>query len=104
MAKQEGPEKQFENRLKEIISERGGWFVKYWGGGYFTRKGVPDLLCCYRGRFLAIEVKAENGKVSAEQTQEIAKIKNSGGIALVLRPSNESIFFDFLNMIDSGKL
>ena len=37
-------EKILENRVKEFLKSEGCWLVKYWGGGSYTRAGVPDLL------------------------------------------------------------
>ena len=48
-------------------------------------KGLPDLIGCFGGRFLAIEVKRKNGKVSPEQEAMIARINRAGGLAFVAR-------------------
>lgn len=79
-------EKTFENKIKKFLKEQGCYFVKYFGCG-FTQAGVPDLLVCCNGRFVAIEVKAENGKVSELQKHNIQEIKQAGGIALSVKPS-----------------
>lgn len=83
-----GPEKKYEERLKKWLKEQGAWYVKYWGGGTFTRPGVPDLLVCMGGRFVAIEVKSDSGKLTPEQMEQMALIKKAGGIAIVSRPSS----------------
>lgn len=46
--------------------------------------GRPDFRICYRGRFLAIECKTENGKLSCEQAREMAKIRKNGGSAYLV--------------------
>lgn len=51
-----GLEKRFENKVRRWIKSQGGWSVKFFANGY-TRRGVPDLLSCIKGRFVAIEVK-----------------------------------------------
>lgn len=79
-------EKNFENRIKKWLEEKGCYFVKQFGCA-FTKSGVPDLLCCVNGRFVAIEVKAENGTTSYLQDHNIAKIKEAGGVAVVVKPS-----------------
>lgn len=80
-------EKNFENRVKKFLKEQGCYFVKYWGGGNFTRSGVPDLLVCCNGRFLGLEIKAENGKPSELQQYHIEQIKKAGGIGLIVYPN-----------------
>ncbi len=49
--------------------------------------GIPDLILCLKGKFVAIELKNEDGKPSALQLYNIEKIKQSGGQAFILRPS-----------------
>lgn len=39
-------EKNFEEKVKKYLKENGCWFLKYWGGGGFTKSGIPDLLVC----------------------------------------------------------
>lgn len=92
-----GAEKNFENKVKDYLEKMGAYVLKYWGGGVFTKSGVPDLLVCYNGHFFGIEIKAENGVVSKLQKYHINEIKKSGGTALVLRPSG---FDDFKKMIE----
>ena len=80
-------EKAFENKVKAFLKKDGCYFVKYFGCA-FTQAGVPDLLCCVGGRFVAVELKSENGKPSNLQIYNIEEIKKSGGIAFVLYPQN----------------
>lgn len=80
-------EKQFENKVKSYLKEKGCWFVKYWGGAEFTKAGVPDLLCCINGHFVALEIKSETGKTSELQFHQLNEINKAGGIGIVLRPS-----------------
>ena len=50
------------------------------------RAGCPDILVCYKGHFMAFEVKAP-GKIkntTANQDREIASINQAEGIAIVV--------------------
>lgn len=48
--------------------------------------GTPDILVCYKGRFIAIEVKSDTGRLSQEQKQVIDDINlNGGGLAFTAR-------------------
>lgn len=49
--------------------------------------GIPDLIICLKGKFIAIELKNEDGKPSALQLYNVKQIKQSGGQAFILRPS-----------------
>lgn len=93
-------EKQFENKVKQFLKDEGCYFIKYWGGGTFTKTGVPDILCCCNGRFIGIELKGEKGKPSDLQLYNIRKIAEAGGIGLILYPKD---FDYFKNLIRSIK-
>lgn len=92
-------EKRFETRLKKILKDRGAWYLKTFSDG-IQRAGVPDLLVCYKGHFIAIEVKSERGVPTQLQLIEIREIKKAGGYAFVIRPSNLDDLIDLLDKID----
>ena len=90
-------EKIFENKVKSFITSEEGWFIKYWAGSSFTKTGIPDILACINGRFYGIEVKAENGKPSLLQLINLRKIRDAGGIALLLYP--QDLYHGFWNLV-----
>ena len=47
----------------------------------FEVKTIPDIICCYCGRFVAFEVKTETGKLTKLQEATIRKIKKAKGQA-----------------------
>lgn len=67
--------------IQRLLVKRGAWWVKTSG---VAKVGCPDLLCCYRGVFLAVECKRPQlGVVSPKQKHELAKINEAGGFAIV---------------------
>ena len=56
------------------------FFWKEHGGPYGT-SGVPDIICCYKGRFLGLEVKPPTGRLTELQKRAIHRINQAGGIA-----------------------
>ena len=50
-------------------------------GGMYGTAGIPDIICCYCGRFFAFEVKTETGKLTKLQESTIRKIKEAKGQA-----------------------
>lgn len=50
-------------------------------GGPYGSSGVPDIICCYKGRFLGLEAKLPGGRLTALQTRALEKINRAGGIA-----------------------
>ena len=58
-------------------------------GGMYGRAGIPDIIACIDGRFYGFEVKTEDGIPTKLQESTIRKIKNAGGIALIVRSVDE---------------
>lgn len=51
----------------------------------FSEKGAADILCVYRGRFVAIECKTATGRQSPAQCKWQTKIEAAGGLYAVAR-------------------
>ena len=65
--------------------------------------GIPDILASINGRFVGIEVKASNGRPSELQLWNIEKIKESGGIAMVLYPKDFDLFKELVYKLKAGE-
>jgi penicillin-binding protein-related factor A (putative recombinase) len=46
---------------------------------YSPRRGISDLTLCYRGRYVAIELKATGKKATKEQLEYLEEVYASGG-------------------------
>ena len=53
--------------------------------------GVADIIGCYKGRMIAIELKSPTGKPTPEQERFIQNVNEAGGIAFVARSIDEVI-------------
>ena len=95
------PEKKFENQVKEFLNDRGIWVLKTWSNG-IQREGVPDLVTCVNGLFVAVELKAPKGKPSKLQLWNIEKIRAAGGIGIVLYPSMYDQFKRMIELLLEG--
>ena len=80
-------EKELENKIKRFLADQGAYYFKHFGCK-FSKAGVPDIIACLNGRFVGIEVKREDGKVSEIQKYHLDQIKSQGGVALIVKPSN----------------
>ena len=94
-------EKRFEERVKKFLLERGWYYVKYFANRN-TKAGIPDILACVCGRWVAIEVKATNGRPSELQLYNRRKIREAGGIAIILYPSQFDEFKHLILQIETG--
>ena len=79
-------EKTFENKIKAYLKSIGAYFIKT-HGDRFSKVGTPDILACVNGHFVAVEVKAENGKPSELQLYHIEQIQKAGGYAAIIVPT-----------------
>jgi len=51
--------------------------------------GVPDIICCYKGLFIGLELKQENGRATELQKKKLEAINNAGGIGRIIRSVEE---------------
>lgn len=63
--------------------------------------GLPDIICLYKGFFLGLELKKENGKPTELQLKKINSINENGGIGRIIRSVEE--VSALLKEIDEGK-
>lgn len=61
-----------------------GAYVVNYGGSAAGAKGTPDLLVCYKGRFIGIELKRPDSTYGLTPTQRIRlrQIESAGGVGL----------------------
>lgn len=69
----------------------------------FGRSGVPDIICCMKGIFVAIECKAGKGKTTALQDRELKRIKENKGIAFVVNEDNIHVLEAYLRDEDDDR-
>lgn len=78
------PEKRVKDACVEVLKAFGAYYFFPVMGGY-GRSGIPDIIACYKGYFIAIECKAGFNKTTLLQDKELAAIATAGGITLVIR-------------------
>ena len=54
----------------------------------FGRAGIPDIIACMDGHFVAIECKAGKGVTTALQDRELDNIDKHGGTVFIAREHN----------------
>jgi hypothetical protein len=79
------PEGRVKQAVKRWLTERGIWHYMPVQNGMGV-VGIPDLICCWDGKFLAIETKApgKRGNTTANQERVLQAINAAGGIAVVI--------------------
>lgn len=84
------PEGQLTKSVKALLRAAGIFHYKHWGGpmGY---PGVADIIGCYKGRMIAIELKAPNGKATPDQERFLQNVNDAGGIGFIAKSLDEVI-------------
>jgi Holliday junction resolvase len=88
------PEGKVKAKVRKLLAEGKYYYTMPVTGGYGV-SGVPDFIVCVKGKFLAIECKANGGKTTALQDKHLNDIKTSGGVALVINEND----LDYLKQI-----
>jgi Holliday junction resolvase len=82
------PEAKTKAAIKKVLETAGIYFVMPMGTGY-GKSGVADFVACHNGKFLAIEAKAGKGRTTALQDRELQRVRDAGGVALVVSDKPE---------------
>ena len=75
-------ERDIVTAIRKYLASLGSdvFFWKEHESVYGTN-GVPDIICCYKGRFLGLECKLPGGRLTELQKRAIEKINRAGGVA-----------------------
>lgn len=76
-------EKNFQKNVKKYLQEKGAYVVNYVAQSVYGVNGIPDLLVCYNGRFIGLELKVPPYKATEIQIVNLKKIRKAGGIGEV---------------------
>lgn len=79
------PEGKVKKAIVQWLKARGIWYYMPIQNGLGV-VGIPDFICCWGGKFLAIEAKAPGklANVSANQEARINEIRLAKGLAVVV--------------------
>jgi hypothetical protein len=84
------PEGKVKDGVRKILKEWGIWYYQPVQNG-MGQVGIPDFVCCWQGKFLAIETKAPGklSHVTPNQIRVLAEIEHSGGLSFVVDDPNQ---------------
>lgn len=95
-------EQDIQRKIIKYLEEEGAYCVKVVQA---TKAGVPDILCCLRGKFYGFEVKTPQGRVSKLQMYNIMKIIEAGGYGGIVKSVDDvREFLGKVPMEKSGKV
>jgi len=81
------PEKKVKQKVCAKLKELGAYYFFASTGGYGA-SGVPDIVACYKGKFIGIECKANGNKATALQQKHLREISMQQGISLIIDETN----------------
>ena len=93
------PEKKVKDAVCTILKSHGVYYFYPVTGG-FGRSGIPDIVGCYRGAFIAVECKAGKNKPTALQCAEMLKIDKAGGMSMWVNEETIYVVEDAINLIN----
>lgn len=73
--------------VKKILKNLGIWYFMPVPTGYGVQ-GIPDIICCAEGVFIAIETKFGRNKPTKWQEIRLNEIDEAGGFAWVIDEEN----------------
>jgi Holliday junction resolvase len=94
------PEGKVKDAIKKFLKERGAWYFMPVSNG-MGQVGIPDIIVCYKGVFVAIEAKApgKKGNTTANQDRVIEAIRSADGFAWVVdNPADMPMLFDVIDV------
>jgi len=74
-------EKDIVNQIMKYLKALPECFYWKQHGGQFGTSGLPDIICCINGRFVAFEVKQPSGRLTKLQEVTIRRINEAKGVA-----------------------
>jgi len=81
------PESKVKKQVKKILDDIGAYHFSPMMDGY-GRAGVPDIIACYKGRFIGIECKSGKNEPTLLQKHNIREIQRNQGLAIVVNEDN----------------
>lgn len=82
------PEAQLKTDIRRYLEGIGAFWSNVQGGPG-SKPGDPDMVICFKGRYVALEAKSPVGVLSPIQKARRDEIRKAGGIYGVVRTIEE---------------
>lgn len=83
-------ESKLQQACIKYLKSKGIYYINIYGSGR-TAKGAPDIIACIDGKFVAFELKVEDGVIAPSQRIHEKNIRKSGGYHFYPRSLEEFI-------------
>ena len=95
------PVSHVKNAVKKILKQYNSYYFMPPMNGYGA-SGVPDIVACVEGKFVAVECKANGNKPTKLQLKNLNEIVDSGGHAFVVDETSTGTFAMMMGMLVNG--
>ena len=92
-------EVQFSKQVVKYLKEKGA-LVNVNTANMFDKVGRSDVECCYKGFFIALELKVGSYQPDPLQISYLQKVRDAGGFGLILRDNIQELMV-LLHCIDN---
>ena len=85
------PESKLQKAIADRLRKEGAWVAKIHGSQF--QAGIPDLLICWHGIFIAMEVKVpgRENTLTKLQATSLDAISKAGGYASVISSVDQAL-------------
>lgn len=85
------PEARVKKDVKRVLELCNAYYFLPVTGGYGS-SGVPDIIACINGQFVAVECKAKGNKPTKLQLRNLQEIADVNGLAFVVDETSIGTF------------
>lgn len=97
-------EANFQKKIIKYLESIDAYVFKH-NASAISKAGVPDIICCYKGLFIGVEVKKDNKSKPTElQKYNLNKINKCGGVGIVLRPNKFELFKELIKELEKIRI
>lgn len=93
------PESRISTAIMKAVRKRGGFCFKVHGSETMMA-GLPDIVVCYKGLFVGMEVKTAVGRLSTRQVYVHERIRRDGSEGITAVPRSVADALTVLDCID----
>jgi len=79
-------ERAIVDNIRRLLTNRGAWHTKTTG---VATVGIPDILACHNGKFIALEVKTPGRRPRPTQQRQLDLITRANGLALCVTNTHQ---------------
>jgi hypothetical protein len=79
--------------VKKYLKQKEIYYIMPLTGGYGS-SGAPDIVVCHKGKFYGLEIKSGTNKPTALQLDNLQRIEDNGGYAVVINETNVNSYME----------